>query len=213
MPEEKEPKKIIPRARISFPDWKDAIELWEKGDATLKQLSEKYGLTPESFSRKFKEHGIKKGSRYEEHRKASEEAYKKRVISNVEARADRIVETENESYTWTRNLELMTMREVAKCEKDKTKVEKSTGNLKALGIAMNTIKVGTEIRCKILGMDGVEESDVDLPTLAIEVLNNDQIKELRENNFTIPEQDGGIAINQSEVEFTVDELESDTKES
>lgn len=183
MTEEKKKKTRNSSPRLSARKWAEAEALWESGDATLGQLSEKYGLSRQAFQRHFKRHGIVFASKREMHKKAVTESVVKAVQEDATILAARIRETKEEHYKMASGLAKLTWAEILKAKQDGVPVGTAIMNLKALDTAASVLKKVREERYAVLGLDKDVVDETEVPELVISELTAEQIESLRQRSF------------------------------
>lgn len=188
------PKTRKPKAHITLAQWEEIKAAWEMGTKTLSQLSQEYGIRPDSLCTKLKRAGVKKGARAHEIGEAARQA----TISQGELNAQRAVSVREQVFQYSDAIAKLTMKKVVDKSKDNTPgaLEAIEGDIKVLHRAMDTIAKSRNERWIVLGLDKMELGDDDLPALVIGEMTADQIAEV-----------------QAELETVRDGLEEDEAES
>ena len=171
--------------RLSKIERAEAQALWETGHVTLQQLSEKFGVTPESLSRFFTKNGIVKGSKSEEIAAEIQEKVKKDVLGETEVLSVRIKETKEEHYRMSMGYAKLAWAEFLKAKQDGVPFASLIPSLKALELGMRIAKMSREDRFSILGLDKADAVDEnELPSLEISTLTDEEQQKLRGRNKT-----------------------------
>ena len=169
--------------RLTNKQWAEATALWELGDVTLQDLSEKFGPAPETFSRKFKKLGVKRGSKAKEHAKEIKKAVQEASVDETAVRATRAKKTKDDHYKWSEVISKAAMGEYLKAMQEGRAVSTTLPNLKALDKIMDILKKARDERWIVLGLDKDDVGIEDLPDLIIRELTADQIAELRDGGM------------------------------
>jgi hypothetical protein len=171
--------------RLTEAQWVEVVDLWERGEVRLDDLSARFGISAPALSKGLKRRGAVKGKRAGETAKAVSEALKdaavEEALSGAELRAKRIAETRDQSYTWVEGIQKMTMQVLVEAKRDHKPFSVVAGDLKALRTAMNTIAMGRQERWAILDMEN-EVDDQTLPELVIRDLTENEIEALRQQD-------------------------------
>ncbi len=189
-----EEKKKKPRSRtkgsprLSTSKWAEAEALWAAGDASLGELSTKFGLTRQAFYRHFKKAGIEFGSKKVEHKKAVSQEVTKAIQEDATILAARIKETKEEHYKMASGLAKLTWAEILKAKQDGVPVGTAIMNLKALDTAASVLKKVREERYAVLGLDKDAIDETEVPELVISELTAEQIDALRQRSFSEVEE-------------------------
>lgn len=165
------------RRKLTEAQWAEAEALWSTGEFQLNELSERFGVRPETLSRRFKKNGIKKGEMPVA--EAVKTAVQEAVIDDATVIANRIRETKEEHYKWSKVLSGMAMKEIADAKKGEKAIAVVHPNLKALQTAMQIVEQGYKSRAAILGIDNEEGGSDEVPELVISELTQDQVDDMR----------------------------------
>lgn len=190
--------------RLTTSQWKRMGMLYELGEATLKELSEKYGPRQEHISRRLKKMGFKRHARVKEQSKKVEKAFEKAIDDDAKLWADRIKKTREEHYEQITTLNRLAITEIALAKQEGRAFATVEPNLKAIQRAVAINKTTREERYSILGLDNEDESD-DLPELTIRDLTEAEVDDIRQAQ----EAKVGDEFDPMEVLTTYAEQESD----
>ena len=180
--EEKTTKKK--HARLTPKQWAEAEALWESGEITYEGLAKRFGKDKRVFWEHFKRRGIVKGAKSAEHKARVAAEVTKAAQEEAALLAARIRETKEFHYNVNDKLSKLVWAEILQARQNNEPVATRFNNLKALELAVSTLKKLREDRFVLLGIDKEEHVDEDsLPTLIIEELTQEQIEELRNRDF------------------------------
>lgn len=161
-------------------EWAEAETLWESGNVTLKELSERFKMVEETFSRHFARIGIKKGSKAALASEKVREGVLKTMVDDATVLSTRIRETKEEHYKLSSLLVKLASNEILQAKRDGQPYESKLNNIKALDLAMNVIKKGREERWAVLGLDDPNSvNDDELPELMINEMTAAQIEDMQ----------------------------------
>lgn len=174
----KEKSDIVPKGkRLSQKQWAEAESLWELGQVTLAELSEKYGKHQSLFWKHFSKRGIKKGSKAEVMKDRIHEAAVNAATEDMKLLQARIRETKDEHYKMAQALAKLTWSEVLTAKQSGTPFGAKLNDLRALDSAMNVLAKARQERYAVLGLDKDDFVDEEgLPELVISELTQEQIE-------------------------------------
>jgi hypothetical protein len=171
------------KSRLRARQWAEAIALWELGEVTLADLHARFGLSAAAFAKYFKQHGIEKGSKVEEHSQRVRDAIVDVATTDATILAARIRETKEEHYRMAVALAKLTWGEILAAKQGGAPMAVAMGNLKALDTAMGVLKKAREERYAVLGLNRDDFVDQDgLPQLVVSELTPEQVTALRNQN-------------------------------
>tara|TARA_R110000851_G_scaffold59347_11_gene137434 strand:- start:21583 stop:22233 length:651 start_codon:yes stop_codon:yes gene_type:complete len=193
--------------RLNPAEWGQVKLLWEYGSHTLAQLSDKFGIRPDTIQRRLKDDGVSKGSKAHEVQEVQETAMHEEMAKQAAENTRRIVETRDTHYRYAEALARMTMSEVIKAKTDKRAMSTVDGNLAALNKAAKTLEVIRKERWVILGLDKEDGDPEDMDELLISELSQDQIdamqREMRGLEYKDPLMD--LEVDKDFIEETGEE--------
>jgi hypothetical protein len=180
-----------PKARIlTAKQWREAEAMWESGDFIYDDLVKKFGKSVSTFERHFKKNGIVKGAKAAATKKKVEEKLAAAAVDEAAVMAVRIRETKEEHYKMASALAKLTWNEILKTKQDGVPVAVALNNIKTLHAAMDVLHKARIERWAVLGLDRPDAVDPDeLPELVIAELTDEQIKELRDRDDALLEDD------------------------
>ena len=180
---EKQPTKKK-HARLTPKQWAEAEALWESGEITYEGLAARFGKDKRIFWDHFKANGIVKGSKAAAHKARVAEEVTKAAQEEAALVASRIRETKEFHYNVNDKLGKLVWAEILQARQAGEPVATRFNNLKALELAVSTLKKLREDRFAVLGLDKDEHVDDDsLPSLIVEELTQQQVDDLRSRDL------------------------------
>lgn len=176
-------KEVIKRKvvkRLKPAEWAEAKALWESGEFTLTQISEKIGSSREHLSRKFKSEGIEKGSKSKAIEAEVESSVIDEITSGAKLLPQRVAETKERHYKYSVALSKMSMQTLVAAVKEGKTAASVGDDIKAINNLVQLQGRVMEQIYKILGID--EDGFIDeegLPELPITVLTEVQMNTIR----------------------------------
>jgi nucleotidyltransferase/DNA polymerase involved in DNA repair len=170
----------------------EAIAIWRAGTMTLEELAKKFKVNKRTLTRLFEREGVKKNENEENTKKIVEDALEANLKKEAAIYAERVKDTKEEHYKMSNTLAKLVFSKVVKVEKEGKAVSTIAGDVKALQLAMATIRMAREERYATLGIraDDVAE-DKPLPDLIIQELSVEDIQEMSKGNM----------VNDDELDF------------
>lgn len=167
--------------RLTIAEWEEIKTLWELGEVTLADLSDRFGISISAVSQGLKRRGATRGSRAREVASAvAEKAITAAVESSfASGKLQKIEDTKRQQYDWTTFIGKATMTALAKAQKDGRAFSTEMQNLKALRIAAVTVGDVMRQRYEILGISEEIEQGA-IPVLEIIGMDDERIKNIRE---------------------------------
>lgn len=205
-------KKTATRRKFTAKQWSEAKALWETGEFTLSQISERVKCSREHLSRKFKKEGIKKGSKSVEAGEAASEAVESEISKAARILPMRINETKEEHYVWGQSLGKLTMQTISRALRDGKPISSQGEELKAIDRAATILNKVMDQRYKALGIDKEDYVDEEtLPTLTIDIMTEEQMQQVRSKarEQTLGTEDGlgGVLSDEEDIIEYEDELD------
>lgn len=179
--------------RMTDADFASARERYELGTATLVELAEEYKVSRQALSKRFKNNGVKKGSRAHEVKAATGEGVKKAAEAAAAAqerfqdkRAEWIEETRLQGFQALKQARLIGQKAVVDEMKAGGSIERIDGSLKALGRYNKLLIDNLDATLRLLNSDEhIDEED--LPNLIVEDLTDEEILQHHKNTGALPE--------------------------
>ena len=194
-------KSLVPDGRTKklFPkDWLEIVNLAETG-VKVHKIAEIYGVHATVIYR-----GLQK-------RKVNLTAISARITAEEAEKAqsimlDRIRETRDKDYKFTEFLQQQIVAVVVSAQKAGEALGKHLDTIKALKIALDGVRGGTDNKWRILGLDKENENaDAALPELPIRALTDVETEALRSAQEV---EDGGIGDEAALVEIEAELAEA-----
>lgn len=188
---EEEEDKVVPvvpdgAKRLSDIEFEEARDLYERGRMGLGEIADKFNVSRQALSKRFKNAGVVRGSRVKEEVKAANQAFQAVVERFAERRADWIEETRLEGVKTLKQIQLIARKTVL----DQIKAQKPLGeiddDLKAIQRFNKIIIDNVEASLGVLRANEHIDED-DLPILGIEDLTNEDILEHHKRSGAVPE--------------------------
>lgn len=171
--------------RLTDSEFAEIRELYELGAADIVDLAEKYGVSRQTLSRRFKDAGVTKGSRAHEIASAAGKAVKSASAATAERfsdkRPDFIEETQQQGYQILKQAKMIGQKLVADAIKTGKPIETLEGDMKALG---RYVKLQTELLTASLTLLKADEyrDEEGLPALQVEDLTMQDVLAVMQNN-------------------------------
>lgn len=164
--------------RLTPMQWAEAEAKWATGEFTLDDLSNEFGVRPETLSRRFTKKGIKKGAA--SIGRELRETYIETVKSRAELTAEKIQSRREKFDSWGVAIGGLIMKEIGQAAKDNAPISTREDNIKTLVKAAQGIQSAWAISKDALNMDAFTDENDELPELAFTQLTEDQIREIRQ---------------------------------
>ncbi|MCG5512848.1 hypothetical protein [Ectothiorhodospira shaposhnikovii] len=161
--------------RLGEADWIEAATLWESGNYTLEDLSNRFGISKEALSKGFKKRGSEKGAKSKEYAEKVKAAIGRAAEEEALIHAQRVMETREKSYEWIMALTKMAMSEAVSAAKARVPIATKLDNLKAIEKAMNVVSTGSNELFRVLNIKPDDIGDDQLPELTISEMTADEI--------------------------------------
>jgi hypothetical protein len=184
--------------RLTEAEYAEAKELYELGKMRLVDLSEKYGVTRQALSQRFKNDGVSYGSRADEMQAAVSEGVKAAVATHtgqqvaaaleryVEKRLEWIEETRLAGYKSLKQADILAKKVVAEAIQNKAPMASTDDDLKAVQRFQKIIAENTLTRLEVLRAHEVIEED-DLPNITFADLTDEDILSHHRDNGLLEE--------------------------
>ena len=170
-------------ARLTESEKAEAIALYKAGDATLTDLSKRFGKNKQTFANLFKALSIVKGSSAAEISKKIADEVAKTIVSDAALYAKRIKDTKEETYNTSTAISKMVTATLVRARSEGLPYGTTTNDLKAFKIAAETLRITREERYIVLGITNADDlTDRPLPDLMIQELNAVDIEEMSRQN-------------------------------
>lgn len=189
---------------LTAAEWLEAEQLWATGETTAEGLAARFGIPEGTFRVRFSRKKLKHGSMKEEASKAMLTATAQEAASDAALLAARIRETKEEHYKMSQGIQKLAWKEVITATKNATPMHMIQGNLKALKLAADILKVTREERFAVLGLDRPDAQNGDeVPELIVRELTAEQVATLRDRTFSefdLPEDAEDLSTRNKELD-------------
>jgi transposase-like protein len=191
--------------RITDAEYAQARELYELGQARLAELADKFGITRQTLSKKFKDDSVSFGSRAHEVQAAVSQGIKAAAATSAvqtaaegvdrysEKRNEWIEETRVQGYRSLKQADMLAKRIVAEAVKNKAVMASIDDDLKAVQRFQKILVENTLTRLDVLRADEVVDED-DLPQIHFEDLTDEDILAHHKDNGLIADDEDPEAI-------------------
>lgn len=183
----------------------EAVSLWRSGNVTLAELEKKFKRRPETFSRLFKDMGVKKGEAAAEVQEKVARQVEARMLNDAEETASRIAKAKDEHYRMSSGIAKLAWTEIAKARAENKPLSSLKETMQTLQLAASTISKSREEVWKVLQIEKFDENDEDngLPELTIRELTHEEVKTMQAVH--VPGNDMDIEDGADVIEFPGDE--------
>ncbi len=180
--------------RLAPVQWAEVEAHWKSGEATLTELSERFGPSTRALQAHFAKRGIVKG----EAASALVESVRAAITSEALARPDELVERAKDvrerAYRNASRLEDLVMSQLAIAERDPTQVLRVSAGLKALSLAAGALERLHGLKLRALGLDRVDAVPDEMPVLEIVGLTEEDCKRIRSSHGDDDDFGGALTI-------------------
>jgi hypothetical protein len=166
-----------PSKRLKESEWLVVSSLWEMGEVTLKELSEKFGVSEPALSQGLKRRGIKRGSKAH--------LASKEIETKIRAEKEQLVE---EIFTFKKRflkygdfLMTLTMNEITEAKKNKEKLFSRKNEIETIIAATKVYKTIRNDMFHLYDLYNPDNQPQDEKTFNIGVYDEQDIKALRES--------------------------------
>lgn len=178
------------RGKLSDADFAAARELYELGEASIVDLSEKYAITRQALSKRLRDVKSVKGSRSHEVAAATKKSVIAAAAAPIERFTDKqsdwIEETRITGYQSLKQANMIGRKLVLDAMKSGAKLETIDSDLRALGRFNKVLVDNIAATLRLLKADDHMDEE-DLPTLTIEDLTDDEILQHHISTGAFPE--------------------------
>jgi hypothetical protein len=178
--------------------WAEIEAHWQSGEATLAELSARFGPSQRSLQHHFAKAGIVKG----ENAAAMAAAIKKEVfdaeLGDEEQLRFRAKDLKERTYRDAKALQELMMAQFADTAKDPAQVLRVATAMRALSLAANTLDRVHGVQQRALGLDKDNIFPEELPAIVFQDLSADDLAEIRRRHEEL--DDGEIGIDASDAD-------------
>ncbi len=195
------------KKRMSPAQWAEARAMWASGEFNLDQISEKYGVTRETLSRRFNKDGVKKGEAAID--KKIEAEIIDKAVKNVDKWTERGEQARESHFKALDMLHKMTVKTLVDAQRGKG-LFTAQPDLKALQMGATTLGLIRQHQWAVIGLDKELGEEDDIPELLVRSLTPDEVQRIRSMQGQLPEDDIEIGDAMPYLEGDLlEELEND----
>lgn len=170
--------------RLTESQWIVVSSLWERGEVTLKELSEQFGISEPALSQGLKRRGIKRGSKAHEASKEIAEKIKEEKVKMVEE----IYHFKKKFLKYGDFLMTLTMNEITEAKKGGAKLATKKNEIETIVSATKVYKTLRNDMYHLYGLyenNGLDEAQEEFN---IGVYSEKELDELREAQELLSQQ-------------------------
>jgi AraC-like DNA-binding protein len=156
--------------RLAPKQWAEVEALWQTGDVTLAELSERFGASERALQHHFKKAGITKGEKAAALAAAVKAEILESELSDEGLLRQRAKDIQERTYRNAVHIQGLIMAQLAVAEKDPTQALRVGSALKALSLASNALERLHGVQQRALGLDRDDVFPKELPTIVFENL-------------------------------------------
>ena len=165
--------------RPSPATWAEIRALWETGEPTLAELSERYGVSTRTLQVHFEKHGTVKGSKAREIAAAVKEEVFGEMLDDPDLKLKRAKQTREAAYQNAVVVENLVMAQLQEAQKDPATAYKAAAAIKTLSLAAATLERTHTLKWSALGLDRDSALSDELPVLILQDLTKKEIEQMR----------------------------------
>jgi hypothetical protein len=178
--------------------WAEIEAHWQSGEATLAELSARFGPSQRSLQHHFAKAGIVKGERAA----AMAAAIKKEVfdaeLGDEEQLRFRAKDLKERTYRNAMAIEELMMAQFANAANDPAQALRAATAMRAISLAANTLDRLHGVQQRALGLDKDNAFAEELPMIIIQDLSADDLAEIKKRHEE--QYDGAIGIDASDAD-------------
>jgi hypothetical protein len=161
-------------ARLTDEQFAEASFLYENGKAGIGDIADRYGVTRQALSQRFKNNGVIKGSKVVGSAAVAQAASATEPDRYADKRPIWIEETKIDGYKAMKQIGLITQKKLIDAARAGSNLSILDDEFKAIGRAAKIVIDTTKGRLDLLDADGYVDED-DLPVLQVEDLTAQEI--------------------------------------
>jgi hypothetical protein len=159
--------------------WAEIEALWQVGEVTLAELSDRYKVSQRTLQAHFHKHGIVKGEKSAAIAAAVKEVMFKEKLDDADLTVKRAKDVREAAYTNAVAVESLIMAQLQAVQKDPSQVLKAASAVKMLSLAAAGLERLHDLKWKALGLDRDSVFQDEIPELIIRDLTTKEIEELQ----------------------------------
>ena len=169
--------------RSSPATWAEIRALWETGEPTLAELSDRYGVATPTLQVHFEKHGTVKGSKAREIAAAVKEEVFGELLDDKDVKVQRAKETRESAYRNAVTVEHLVMAQLQEAQKDPASAFKAAAAIKSLSLAAAALERLHGLKRTALGLDHdsvlPDELPDELPEIILREYTQEEIEQIR----------------------------------
>ena len=165
--------------RLSPATWAEIRALWETGEPTLAELSDRYGVATRTLQVHFEKHGTVKGSKAREIAAAVKEEVFGEQLADKDLTTQRAKETREAAYRNAVTVENLVMAQLQEAQKDPASAFKAAAAIKSLSLAAAALERLHGLKRTALGLDHDSVLPDELPEIILREYTQEEIEQIR----------------------------------
>jgi hypothetical protein len=161
--------------RLTPTQWAEVEALWQTGEVTLAELSERFGASERALQHHFKKAGIAKGETAAALAAAVKAEILEAELSDEGLLRQRAKDIQERTYRNAVRIEGLIMGQLAIAEKDPTQALRVSSALKALSLASNSLDRLHGVQQRALGLDRDDVFQKELPRIIFDNLTQTEL--------------------------------------
>lgn len=195
--------------KLSAVAWIEIENLWRKGEVTLAELSEAYGVSTRALQSHFAKAGITKGEQAAAMAVAAKEAIEAEDLSDRDRLVSRAKEIRERTYRHATAVEDLVMAQLEIAQHDPSQTHRVASALKGISLAATALERLHGLKYRALGLDKDDALPHELPVLQIVNLTREEISRLRERNGDDDYDDDGEDLDDEDNEVVTTGFDDD----
>ena len=198
--------------RLSPSTWAEIEALWQVGEVTLAELSDRYGVSQRALQAHFHKRGITKGEKSAALAATVKEEVLKDELDDPDLTVKRAKDVREAAYTNAVVVENLMMAQLQAVQKDPSQVLKAASAVKMLSLAAAGLERLHDLKWKALGLDRDSAFQGEMPELVIRVLTDEEAAEMRAAQQEEDDFDSQILSSEEPIDPEADEVVVETGE-
>ena len=165
--------------RLTPSEWAEIDALWQSGEVTLPELSERFGPSTRALQNHFAKAGIAKGERAAAMAAAVREEVLKDELGDPDLKVARAKEIRERAFQNATTVEALIMAQLDQAQRDPSQVLRAGAALKMLSLAAGSLERLHDLKQRALGLDRNSHLDDERTELVIRNLTEEEVAEMR----------------------------------
>ena len=179
--------------RLTPAAWATIDGLWQAGETTLAELSERFGPSPRALQSHFAKANIVKGERAAAMAASVREEVLKEELGDPDLKVARAREIRERTFERANIVEDLIMQQLQLAQRDPTQVLRAGAALKMLSLAAGSLERLHEVKKRALGLDRDSPLKDELTELVIRDLTQEDVDEMRRQQEE-DDHSGGLIV-------------------